>query len=264
MLLKISHVTEYTYTSPVNYALQRLRLRPHSGRMQKVMQWQSQVEGANVEASYTDQFGNFVELVSITGRPDKIRIVASGTVETFDTSGISGPHSAYMPLWLYERETQLTKPGKALREFTRSLEKASTLDMLHAAKTALHEKMKFEPGQTTSLTTAEEAFTAGHGVCQDHSHAFIAVARLLGCPARYVSGYLHMEGSGEQVASHAWAEAHVDGLGWVGFDPANDKSPDENYVQVAYGFDYSDASPVSGISWGAANENLSVSITVEQ
>ncbi len=56
----------------------------------------------------------------------------------------------------------------------------------------------------------------------------------------------------------------MDGLGWVGFDPANDKSPDENYVQVAYGFDYSDASPVSGISWGAANENLSVSITVEQ
>ena len=264
MLLKISHVTEYTYSSPVNYALQRLRLRPHDSRMQKVLQWQSQVESAHVEASYTDQFDNLVELVSITGRPEKIRITASGMVETFDTSGIGGPHKAYMPLWMYERDTALTKPGKALREFARGIEKGSLLDMLHDVKTALHEKMKFETGQTTSLTTAEEAFTAGHGVCQDHSHAFIAVARLLGCPARYVSGYLHMEGSGEQVASHAWAEAHVEGLGWVGFDPANDKSPDENYVQVAYGFDYGDAAPVSGIKWGFGDERLSVSITVEQ
>lgn len=264
MLLKISHVTEYTYSSPVNYALQRLRLRPHDTRMQKVHQWQSQVESAHVEASYTDQFDNLVELVSITGRPEKIRITASGTVETFDTAGIGGPHKAYMPLWMYERDTALTKPGKALREFARSIEKGPQLDMLHAVKTALHEKMKFETGQTHTQTTAEEAFTAGHGVCQDHSHAFIAVARLLGCPARYVSGYLHMEGTGEQVASHAWAEAYIESLGWVGFDPANDKSPDENYVQVAYGFDYVDAAPVSGIKWGFGDESLTVSITVEQ
>ena len=161
-------------------------------------------------------------------------------------------------------QTALTKPGKALREFARSIEKGQQLDMLHDVKTALHEKMKFEVGQTNALTTAEDAFTAGHGVCQDHSHAFIAVARLLGCPARYVSGYLHMEDTEEQVASHAWAEAYIESLGWVGFDPANDKSPDENYVHVAHGFDYADAAPVSGIKWGPGNESLTVSITVEQ
>lgn len=264
MLLKISHVTEYAYASPISYALQRLRLTPHDTTMQKVHDWQTRVDGAEVQADYVDHFGNIVEMVSIAGNPDKIRITASGTVETIDTTGIVGHHRDYMPLWLYQRETALTKPGKSIRELIRLVEKGEDLARLHSLKAMLHERMKFEPGSTHTQTSGEEALTNGHGVCQDHSHAFIAAARAMGFPARYASGYLHMSDSGDQVASHAWAEAHLDDLGWVGFDPANDKSPDENYVLLAYGFDYLDASPVSGVQAGAGEETLTVTITVEQ
>ena len=101
-------------------------------------------------------------------------------------------------------------------------------------------------------------------MCQDHAHIFIGAARALGIPARYVSGYLMMNDRIEQEAAHAWAEAQVDGLGWVGFDVSNGISPDPRYVRVATGRDYRDAAPVTGISFGAATEDLHVDVAVEQ
>jgi transglutaminase-like putative cysteine protease len=98
----------------------------------------------------------------------------------------------------------------------------------------------------------------------DNAHIFMAATRMMGHPSRYVSGYLLMDGVKDQVASHAWAEAHIGGLGWVGFDCTNDTCPDERYVGVATGRDYRDAAPVSGILLGQANERLAVSVTVEQ
>ncbi len=86
----------------------------------------------------------------------------------------------------------------------------------------------------------------------------------MGFPGRYVSGYLMLDGQDDQAAGHAWAEAHVDGLGWVGFDVSNGISPDERYVRLAVGRDYRDAMPASGVVVGAANERLAVHITVEQ
>jgi transglutaminase-like putative cysteine protease len=96
-------------------------------------------------------------------------------------------------------------------------------------------------------TTAEAALTAGRGVCQDQAHVFIAGARALGIPARYVSGYLLIDGREEQEAGHGWAEGFVDGLGWIGFDIANEICPDDRYVRVASGRDYRDAAPVKGL-----------------
>jgi len=101
-------------------------------------------------------------------------------------------------------------------------------------------------------------------VCQDHSHIFIACAREMGMPARYVSGYLMIDGATAQDAMHAWAEAHVDALGWVGFDVSNAISPDARYVRVATGLDYADASPVSGTRVGGTGERLEVRIDVVQ
>jgi len=264
MQLKISHVTEYAYAHPVRYALQRLRLTPQNSPLQTVNSWSMQVEGGTVEAHYLDHFGNVVELVSASRDTEAIRVVASGLVETYDKIGVSGPHRGYMPLWLYQRETDLTKPGKLIRELARSIEKGEPLDQLHSLKTRLHEAMAYVPGATQTQTVAEEALASGEGVCQDHAQAFIAAARVMGYPARYVSGYLMMEETPEQAASHAWAEAHVDGLGWVGFDPANDISPDDRYVHIAYGLDYRDAAPISGIRTGTGEELLAVHITVEQ
>jgi transglutaminase-like putative cysteine protease len=108
------------------------------------------------------------------------------------------------------------------------------------------------------------ALDIGKAVCQDHTHIFMAAARLAGFPARYVSGYLMMNDQADQDASHAWAEVHVDDLGWVGFDVSNGISPDERYVRIAIGRDARDTSPISGFRRGSANEVLSVSLQVQQ
>ncbi|OCW55535.1 transglutaminase family protein [Hoeflea olei] len=264
MHLKISHVTDYAYAHPVRYALQRLRLCPQDSPLQSVRSWTTEVEGGVVEARYIDQFGNKVELVSASRDTSAIRVVASGVVETSDKSGVLGAHRAYMPLWLYQRDTMLTKPGKTIRELARGIDKGEPLDQLHSLKTRLHQTMDYVPGATQTHTAAEDALASGKGVCQDHAQAFVAAARLLGFPARYVSGYLMMQEVPDQAASHAWAEAHIKGLGWVGFDPANDISPDDRYVHIAYGLDYRDAAPISGIRTGTGEEQLEVRITVEQ
>ncbi|WP_420408502.1 transglutaminase family protein [Hoeflea sp.] len=264
MQLKITHLTEYAYAQPVNYALQRLRLTPQQSRLQTVHTWSTEIEGGKLEARYHDQFDNVVELVSASRDTSTIRVTAKGTVDTVDRSGVLGAHSGYMPLWLYQRETALTKPGKLIRELARSLPKGEPIDRLHALKSALHQTMAYVPGATQTSTLAEDALAEGKGVCQDHAQAFASAARVAGFPARYVSGYLMMEDTPDQAASHAWAEAHVDGLGWVGFDPANDMSPDDRYVHIAYGLDYRDAAPVSGIRTGTGEEQLAVRITVEQ
>lgn len=264
MLLQITHVTDYTYAHPVSYALQRLRLVPQDSTLQSVKSWTTEIEGGQVEAHYTDHFGNIVELVSASRNTSAIRIVARGSVETVDRTGVLGPHRGFVPFWLYQRDSALTRPGKTIRELARGIGKGEPLDRLHALMDALHKAMAYVPGATHTETAAEEALISGKGVCQDHAQTFASAARLMGHPARYVSGYLMMEETTEQVASHAWAEAHVEGLGWVGFDAANNISPDHRYVHIAYGLDYRDAAPISGIRVGSGEEQLEVHITVEQ
>lgn len=263
MRLKISHTTEYTYAEPVQYSLQRLRLTPKSGPTQTVLSWKTAVDGAVIEVGYDDQFQNYTELVSLGGDQLTIRIVAEGEVETIDKAGVYGPHTAYAPLWLYRRETALTKPGKLIRETVKSLEPAEDVARLHQLMGSIHSRIVYTPGATDAATTAEQAMDQKTGVCQDHAHVFIAAARLMGFPARYISGYLNMPGTPSQTASHAWAEAHVDGLGWVGFDAANDICPNENYVRIACGLDYRDACPISGMVHGLATETMKVAVTVE-
>lgn len=262
MRLKIAHTTEYLYDEPVPYSLQRLRLTPTDGPGQKVINWSITVDGAKIEAGYADQFGNRVELVSTEGTEHMIRIVASGEVETHDRAGVFGPHQGFCPLWLFLRETALTKPGKLIRELAGSLKGDSELAKMHALMETLHETVAYTPGTTGTETTAEQALEAKTGVCQDHTHIFIATARLLDIPARYISGYLLMEGATEQAATHAWAEVHLPGLGWVGFDASNKICPNDSYVRVASGLCYRDCAPVSGMRLGPAGENLKVSLTV--
>jgi transglutaminase-like putative cysteine protease len=264
MRLKVIHKTEYAYDQPVPYALQRLRLVPQNGPTQNVVDWSLSVDGATEEVRFLDHFGNETRLVSVAGAPHLISIVAEGEVDTLDAAGVAGPHRGFAPLWLFQPATPLTKPGEGISALVARIRPGADIDRLHALMTLVHQRVEFEPGVTATHTTAEEALQHGRGVCQDHAHIFISAARRLGFPARYVSGYLLLEGMTAQVASHAWAEAHVDGLVWVGFDAANGVSPDERYVRLATGRDYRDAMPVSGIILGTANERLAVQITVEQ
>ena len=263
MQLRITHSTEYRYDDPVQYSLQRLRLTPISGPGQTVLSWKIDVDGAKVEAGFNDQFGNHTHLVSTEGPSRSVHIVASGEVSTEDRAGVFGAHLGYVPLWLYLRDTPLTKPGKLTRELMRSLTGENELAKMHDLMEKLHAAVAYETGTTGTETTAEQALEAGRGVCQDHAHVFIAAARQMGYPARYISGYLHMPGTPAQTASHAWAEAHVDGLGWVGFDAANDICPNEDYVRIACGLDYKDACPISGMIQGLSSETMKVAVVVE-
>lgn len=262
MRLKISHTTEYHYDDPVQYSLQRLRLTPKNQPGQIVHDWRTTVTGARQEAGYTDHFGNHVDLVSTDGEQVSIRILAEGEVETEDRAGVFGVHQGFVPLWLYLRETPLTKPGKLVRDLARSAGGDSELARMHALMAAVHEAVAYKPGETAADTTAEQALEKKRGVCQDHAHILLSAARHLGIPARYVSGYLLMD-EPEQTASHAWAEMHLKGLGWVGFDAANKICPDARYVRLSTGLDYKDAAPVSGMVIGKAEETMRVSITVE-
>lgn len=265
MRLRISHRTEYAYVSPINYALQRIRLLPRSGPTQQVLSWDIKVEGAREEVRYSDHFANDTRLLSAYGAGQTIAMTAEGEVETTDTAGICGPHDGFAPLWLFAATTDLTAPGAGVTGLTASIgDSGGDVARLHALMGAIVQRVEYVTGATGPATTAEEAISLGRGVCQDHAHVFIASARLLGYPARYVGGYLMLDDRVDQVAGHAWAEAHVEGLGWVSFDPSNGISTDERYVRVAIGRDYRDAMPISGIRYGVVDERLDVSISVAQ
>lgn len=264
MRLRITHHTEYRYDAPLHYALQRLRLIPVDSKNQTVGNWDLQIVGAREEVRFRDQFANETVLISAEGEPHAISIEASGEVETFDTAGVVGDHRGFAPLWLFRRSTPLTTAGAGIRKLAAEMKEKDGLERLHGLMATVAERVTYMTGTTDAATEAEEALTRGSGVCQDHAHIFVSAARKAGFPARYVSGYLHMAGTDEQAASHAWAEAHVDDLGWVGFDPANGISPDERYVRIAVGLDYRDASPISGIRQGTGEEQLAVRVTVEQ
>ena len=129
----------------------------------------------------------------------------------------------------------------------------------------LHDRMTFDVGATDAATPASEAFARGRGVCQDLAHVFIGAARTLGIPCRYVGGHLFRSDlATPQEAGHAWTEAHVGELGWVGFDPVNGISPTDAYVRVAVGLDYLGAAPVRGAQVGGSEEKLAVAVTVDQ
>jgi transglutaminase-like putative cysteine protease len=153
-----------------------------------------------------------------------------------------------------------------LLAFARAVEadKANPLGTLHALSARIRETVTYETGHTNADTTADMALAGGYGVCQDHAHIFVTAARILGFPARYVSGYLMLIDQIEQEASHAWAEAHIDGIGWVGFDISNSISPDPRYVRIATGADYAEAAPISGLSYGGGEQTMRVNLAVEQ
>lgn len=264
MQLRIRHQTEYTYDQPIGFGLQRLRLTPKSRDGQKVKDWSINLSVGQIEAEFDDQHNNRMTLVGFPAGSEHISIVCSGTVEVEDRHGVVGVHGGFAPLWYFERVTPLTKPGPEVRRLARDIGGAGELDRLHDLSAEIANTVTYMIGQTGVETTAEEALKAGAGVCQDHAHVFISAARLMGRPARYVSGYLLIDGQIEQEATHAWAEAYLEDIGWVGFDPSNGIAPDGRYVRIATGLDFSEAAPVSGITYGGAKETLSTKLSVQQ
>jgi transglutaminase-like putative cysteine protease len=265
MRLSIDHTTHYVFSGPVSRGLQRLRLMPKTSAGQRVLEWNMHFEGVQLQVEYDDANCNHVSLISFDPGVTEVTIRCVGLVDTSDECGVIGRHAGFMPLWQFVEQTELTRVGPRTRNLLAALPgEPNTLATLHGLSALIRERVEYAAGHTDSATTAEGVLLAGRGVCQDHAHVFIGAARSLGIPARYVSGYLMMDDRIDQDAGHAWAEAFVEGLGWVGFDISNGISPDARYVRVATGRDYRDAAPVTGIRYGARDESMHVKLAVQQ
>lgn len=270
MRLAIDHVTTYRFSDEPargpTHGLQRLRLTPASGKGQTILNWRVELDGAGVEVEYDDHHGNHIVLVSLVAGAREVTIRAHGEAETSDEAGVVGRHQGYLPLWHFTTPTPVTRAGPRVAALLARLggDEDDRLTRLHALSALVGEAIAYAPGSTTVATTAEAALGVGRGVCQDHAHVFIAAARALGIPARYVSGYLLMLDRTEQEAGHGWAEAYVEGLGWVGFDGANAICPDARYVRVATGRDYREAAPITGLSFGSRDETMQVALAISE
>ncbi|MBA3520524.1 MAG: transglutaminase family protein [Rhizobiales bacterium] len=264
MRFSIRHSTHYTYDSLGSFAVQRLRLTPKSNVAQTVLEWRIEAPGIDKAAGYVDGFGNQVHLITHCRPYDQITITAEGEVETTETGGTLGELSEAANPLVFLRPTPLTEASQTIEAMADGLGGRHLLDRLHHLLEAIATRVAYDTDASNSVTSASEAFAAGQGVCQDHAHIFIAAARRLRIPARYVTGYLHMESEASAVANHAWAEAYVQDLGWVGFDPANHICPTERYVRLACGFDAVSAAPVTGTRRGGGAESLAVDVIVRQ
>ncbi len=264
MRIAIQHNSRYHYKTPPAFALQKARLTPLSDFRQNVEQWQLIVTGAEQQLTSRDAFGNTCTLIRADPDVEILEVSAQGMIDTEETQGIMEQAAGVMPLFVYRQPTALTAKSDGLAALAESVRQDDPIDMLHRLMDAIAEKVLYEPGVTHVGTTADEALQEGRGVCQDLTHIFLVAARHLGVATRYTSGYFVSGNDLGGDASHGWAEAFVPNVGWIGFDPTNRRCPDERYVRIASGRDYTDVSPVSGVRVGAGSERLTVSLAVEQ
>ncbi|MDB5590652.1 transglutaminase family protein [Enterovirga sp.] len=266
MRISVLHQTRYSYTEPARSVLQYLRLTPRDHDGQHVVCWRIEPSDEGRLATTYDHFGNVVHVFSADTPLRELTLAAEGEVETVDTAGVIRNAAELVPDACFLRETELSAATDPIRAFAASVADpgGSTLATLHRLMFATAERVRFDVEPTDSGTTADEAFALRRGVCQDLTHVFLAAARHLGIPSRYVSGYFRRDdGVVEQVAGHAWAESLVPGLGWVGFDPTNVICTTEAHVRVAIGLDYHGAAPVRGSRRGGGNEVLEVRLRVD-
>ncbi|WP_097458614.1 transglutaminase family protein [Mangrovitalea sediminis] len=256
MKLHIEHDTCYGYEGEVRASIQYLRLTPKNNEQQKILDWHLELPGDANEID--DGYGNRLTVLTLDYPQPEITIRAVGTV---DLKGIDiCTHDSCVPPQVFLRQTELTEPDNELRRFAEQY--PPNYDGLQAMMRDLLSTVRYTPGATTVSHTAAEAFAIGAGVCQDHTHIFVACCRHLGMPARYVSGYIHTQ-DGDHISSHAWAEVWIDD-GWYTFDVANGLLMPDSHLKLAVGLDYLEAAPVRGIRYGGGQESLSASALVSR
>ena len=267
MRLRIAHTTTYRYEPAATGVLQILRMSPGSHDGQYVAEWQIDVSTDSRLDVQEDAFGNVTHVLT-HGPIEDLTIHVEGLIETQDTGGVLRGSDERFPESLFLRSTELTAVNPAMAQFARELREEAgddILGFLHSLLVQINEHMTFDENPTNSATSAAEAFTLKRGVCQDYAHIFIACARSGGIPARFVSGhFLRSDGVTNQQAGHAWAEAFVQDLGWVGFDAANGICTTDAHARVAVGLDYLGAAPIRGTRYGGGTETLTVKVRVEQ
>ncbi len=264
MWLTVDHVTRYTYDRPVRGVVQSHRLTPSVFDGQRTIDWQVTVSGGMAGGVFRDGAGDLVHGWTVPGPVTEIEVRVQGTVDTLDLTGVLRGHRESVAPEAYLRSTEPTLADAAIIRLASQVQTGEPLARAHALSAAVADAIAYRPGVTDAHTTAAEALAQGEGVCQDHAHALIAMARCCGMPGRYVSGYLHSGADGAaHEAAHAWAEVWMPTLGWVGFDPANRCCPDDRYIRLGSGMDAQDAAPIRGISRGGGQEIMSVTVAIQ-
>ena len=270
MRLSIIHETKYLYATPADYSIQYLRLSPQSTIQQKILTWD--LDLPRPATLFSDGFGNTSHVLVVDRPHHEICIRAHGEVEVED-SPLNLPDIGPLGPDVYMRFTALTAQDEALNRFSEAFRRQTMNNRaagVEALMVAVREEMDYRPGVTEVGTSAAQAFSKRAGVCQDHAHVFVSCCRNLNIPARYVSGYLAPKnrpaslGRPTALASHAWAEAWIEGAGWQGFDVANHTRAHGRHVRVAVGLDYLDACPVRGFHRGGKVESLEVEVQVSE
>lgn len=270
MRIRISHATTYRYETPTNGVTQTLRLTPRNYDGQYVVNWRIDLSDDCLRHQHEDAFGNITHTFTADGPISEFYVGVEGLVETQDTNGVVTGALERFPPSLFLRDTALTTPDAEIAAFAENSRaaagaQAEPLAIMHRLLSDLHREITFNSDPTHSATTAAESFALRRGVCQDISHIYIAAARHLGHPARYIGGYFHRaDGVTAQDAGHAWTEIYIEPLGWVAFDPTNGISATGAHIRVAAGLDYLGAAPVRGTRFGGGVETLTVAVTVAQ
>jgi transglutaminase-like putative cysteine protease len=281
MFYSIRHVTRFRYASPVHESVMELRMQPRSEGPQTLRSFQISTNPRAQLYAYTDYLGNAVYHFNVLRAHEELRIDAQAVVEIVRSPALPEAIGVlewerYNPYNLSDLHFDLLEPSKFARASAAlsSFKGAKNLDAppgdpltaLRHLNTAIFEAFDYEIGVTQVHSPIEQALREGRGVCQDFAHIMIAIARSWGIPARYVSGYLHhgrgRDRSGED-ATHAWVEAYLPSLGWIGFDPTNNILAAERHIRAAVGRDYADVPPTRGTFKGDAESELAISVAVE-
>ena len=282
MYYAVRHFTRYRYSRPVWQSVMEVRMHPRSEHLQRCFTFQLSVSPRARIFTCGDHLGNQIHHFDIPAPHRHLTIVADALVEV--DPPIALPPSLGMEAWreldeMIEREdywdmlrpSHFARPSTELKELADELGAAERngrdpLEILLMLNNGIYDSFQYVKQSTSVDSPIEDALHRRQGVCQDFAHIVIALARNLHIPCRYVSGYLyhdmsHSDRSGEG-ATHAWLEALLPGLGWVGFDPTNNLIAGERHIRTAVGRDYADVPPTLGVMKGSADSELQVRVRV--
>jgi len=282
MYYNIRHVTRFTYETPIAESMMEARMQPRSDGTQRCVQFGLSTNPPSRVMMYQDHDGNTVHHFNIPGRHSRLTVTAEALVESTPSTvfperlGVNAwPQTHAMTVngefWELVNPSTFVQPTEALQALARELRVSKAEDpmsLMRRLMTDIAERFEYSPRSTRVDSPIDEALSARRGVCQDFTHILIGLGREVGIPCRYVSGYLfHDRDSHDRSAdgaTHAWAEAMMPELGWVGFDPTNNLMAGDRHIRVAVGRDYADVPPTRGVFKGnsAARSELAVAVSV--
>lgn len=281
MFYSIRHVTRFRYNAPVRESVMELRMQPRSEGPQTLRSFQIATNPRAQLYAYTDHLGNAVYHFNLLREHEELRIEAQAVVELGPMRSLPDQLDVlewerYNSFNLSDDHFDMLEPSKfarsspELESFMRIADLAKPEgDPLTALKTlqrAIYDSFEYQSGVTEVNSPIEVALEQRRGVCQDFAHIMTAIGRAWRIPCRYVSGYLYHKGSRDRSAAdatHAWVEAYLPSLGWIGFDPTNNIMAGERHVRAAVGRDYSDVPPTRGTYKGDADSELSIAVSLE-